>query len=45
MDHPTTHQIDEAADDRHLDEICSPAVRVAHVAFLVTVIVYSLVFS
>ena len=45
MDRPTTHPTDEAVDDRHLNEICSTAVCIARVAFPVTTIVYSLVFS
>ena len=45
VDRPTTHPTDEAVDDCHLDEICSTAVRIAQVAFPVTIIVYSLVFS
>ena len=45
VDRPTIRQIDKAANDHHLDEICSPAVCIAHVAFPVTVIVYSLVFT
>ena len=45
VDRPITHQTEEVVDNLHLDEICSPAVRVTCVAFLVTVIVYLLVFS
>ena len=45
VDHPMTHQTNEAVNDRHLNEICSTAVCVAHIAFPVTIIVYSLVFS
>ena len=39
----TTHQTDEAVDHHHLSEICSPAAHVTRIAFLVTIIVYSLV--
>ena len=45
VDCPMTRQTDEAVDDCHLNKICSTAVHVTGVAFLVTVNVYSLVFS
>ena len=45
VDHPSIARTGEVVNGHCLDEICSPAVHVAHVAIPVTVIVYLLVFS